>query len=822
MIRRFFNIIFVALALFFLDGCTLMMEDLTQEEERVDLEEVGFEEPYTEETEYGNITFQYGDSTRVMRKRAMDYLVAVEGDSVLYFSDNIPKDLLVPVGQYVSMGCNELLRHGLCSKVIELTQANGMYRMVTTRVSQAKVYKQFDVDININYDQQMSFDPEEYLEEQDATLMENDTVTVFTDWAFFGKEVVDRKETQIRKRIQAKRALTRADDDDDDEQGETGNSSYSPKDEDTDVLKSKERSVRLFTLNAKKLGKFPYPFPNLIDKGLQISFVCHYHEQTTLRHIQKISDGQDYVKDIYDETATLKTKAKIGWSKKMADPSEKLQKVWNKAFDGFNKSDFAKKHDISSKNFMIHIPIPVTAGAVEIFLRIAPKVNVEFGLMGEFEETDVLGGIHKEVEYINGKQGTNSFVYDPKKFSTHIDKFDLYGFLKFNAGIEILAGAAVAKGAFGLGAGIELGFNATFQATALTIGTGGNPKGTYLSEEIYLKPKIKAFAQSPAGKEWGSIEWKFPFCKEKYTPWGPHTQYFYPSIGKADGEFKIKSDNGRTVADISANFKFSDLNLYGLLGDIYDPGATVQRVTNNGSKETVKDIYTEIFDKKISTDVTYSLSYTDDDYVTGCYYKVMPVLCDKLVGESNHIDYSENRITCTQTSQSTLTYLDLFQQGYAIKEDNGEDFEDWSFVVQSHISNLSKMSEWKEWGVKLSLDEWNEKKAKWEPSLDENNKDFKNKKFPIKKNITKNTVSVKFSIYGYSGTQYRVTAHLYYIDKGGHETTFTHPNRFTDEEEDDFFGDPLAKGMLILTPDMDQWGNGAIGSKDQVINMGDI
>ena len=43
-----------------------------------------------------------------------------------------------------------------------------------------------------------------------------------------------------------------------------------------------------------------------------------------------------------------------------------------------------------------------------------------------------------------------------------------------------------------------------------------------------------------------------------------------------------------------------------------------------------------------------------------------------------------------------------------------------------------------------------------------------------------------------------------------------------DEEEDDFFGDPLAKGMLILTPDMDQWGNGAIGSKDQVINMGDI
>ena len=409
-----------------------MMEDLTKEEEKVDLEEVGFEEPYTEETEYGNVTFQYGDSTQVMRKKAMDYLVTVEDDSILYFSDNIPRDLLVPVGQYVSMGCNELLRHGLCSKVIELTKENGMYRMVTTRVSQAKVFKQFDVDINLDYDQQMAFDPEEYLEEQDATLMENDTVTVFTDWAFFGKEVVERKEAQIRKRIQAKRALTRAENDDD-EQGETGNSSYSPKDEDTDVLKSKEKSVRIFTLNAKKVDKFPAPFPNLIDKGIQVSIVCHYHEQTTLRHIQKISDGQDYVKDIYDETATLKTKAKIGWSKKMADPNEKLKNVWNKAFEGFNNKDFNKKHDISSKNFMIHIPIPITAGAVEVFLRFAPKVNVEFGILGEFEETDILGGVHKEVEYINGKQGTNIFTYDEKSFSTHIDKFDLYGFLKFNA-----------------------------------------------------------------------------------------------------------------------------------------------------------------------------------------------------------------------------------------------------------------------------------------------------------------------------------------------------------------------------------------------------
>ena len=50
-----------------LGSCTLMLEDIeTEEEEKVNLEEVGFDEPYTQKTEFGDVTFQYGDSTRVL------------------------------------------------------------------------------------------------------------------------------------------------------------------------------------------------------------------------------------------------------------------------------------------------------------------------------------------------------------------------------------------------------------------------------------------------------------------------------------------------------------------------------------------------------------------------------------------------------------------------------------------------------------------------------------------------------------------------------------------------------------------------------------
>ena len=185
-----------------------MMENVdTEEAEQVNLEEVGFDEPYTQKTEYGDVTFQYGDSTRVLHQEAMNFLVKVEGDSILYFTDNIPRELLVPEGQYISMGCNEHLRRGLCSQVISLTRENGMYRMVTSRRPNSAVFKQLDVDINFNYVQGVDFDAQEYLEEQGMINENGDTDSIFTDWSMMGQDIVERKEAEIRRRIQARKML---------------------------------------------------------------------------------------------------------------------------------------------------------------------------------------------------------------------------------------------------------------------------------------------------------------------------------------------------------------------------------------------------------------------------------------------------------------------------------------------------------------------------------------------------------------------------------------------------------------------------------------
>ncbi len=828
MMKRFFNIIFVALASFSFGGCTLMMDDLEKEEENVDLETVGFDKPYTEKTEFGDVTFQYGDSTQVLRKKALDYLVEVDHDTILYFSDNIPKDLLVPVGKYVSMGCNEKLRHGLCSKVISLTKENGMFRMETTRVCQTKVYKQFDVDISLDYDQQMAFDPEEYLEEQDATYMENDTVTVFTDWAFFGKDVVERKEAEIRKRIQAKRALTRADNNDDevdDEVGEYGNSQYSPTDEDTDILKAKDKATRIWTLNTKKISKWGGPFAKLPENGLQLSCAIYYHEKTTLRHIQKVSNNQDYVKDVFDATPYLEFKLKAGWKKQSNTDDLLNEKLFNKIYEGLKNSDFANRHDISAQAFMIHIPIPLTAGAVELFLRFHPKAGVELGILGNVEFTKGLGLVHKEVEYINGKSGKNVFTEDESQNSDFkIKKFDIYGTLVADANVEILAGAAVAGGLFGLGIGFDVGANFTFKKDVNSLNSiilaamkGIDPYSVFGRFEIYFKPKIKAFSQSPAGKEWMGIEFDIPGVKEKYSIMGPYTWYYYPEIGEPDGYFTIGTTDGRTVANITATYKFPSLNIGGYLGKMsYDPAAVVYRVSGKEEKQLQMVTLKEI----INTKDKYLFTYTDEFYKEGDYYKVMPVLYDVIPGAPN-VSYYNNMIKCMKEAPE-LQYLDLFQNNYELRDKkNGGEEELFSFVVKAYIAKLSKMNNWKEWGVKITLFEWNEKELNYVIAKDIHRNKIEDRKFPIKDKITKNSVAAKFSLRADAGRGFRVKAYLYYIDKDHEiERELHHPYYETDEEEDDPMGRLIAKGMINMSGENMEWmdSNSSVG-ESQLIEM---
>ncbi len=126
------------LAIFFLlNGCTLSMEDwVLPEEER------GKDEPYTVESEYGTITYQFNDNVLYVTDRVQeDYIVRVEHDSILYFNGNIPDKWRPYVGMKLATGCSHLLPYGLNHRVVSVEDVGGILKVVATKVSTDEVYK---------------------------------------------------------------------------------------------------------------------------------------------------------------------------------------------------------------------------------------------------------------------------------------------------------------------------------------------------------------------------------------------------------------------------------------------------------------------------------------------------------------------------------------------------------------------------------------------------------------------------------------------------------------------------------------------------------
>ena len=87
-----------------LASCTLSMEEWAIPEEQR-----GQGEIYTEENDYGSISYQFADSVLYVTENIQEqYLVRVEEDSILYFSDQIPEEWRPYVGQKMAAGISHL------------------------------------------------------------------------------------------------------------------------------------------------------------------------------------------------------------------------------------------------------------------------------------------------------------------------------------------------------------------------------------------------------------------------------------------------------------------------------------------------------------------------------------------------------------------------------------------------------------------------------------------------------------------------------------------------------------------------------------------
>lgn len=188
MKKSFLSLLLITFVQLFM-GCTLYMDEIPEERR-------GIDEPYTMSDSIINLTYQYNEGVRPVTSKMKEYFVALEADSIIYFTDNMPSEMLPEPGEYVAAGCSRQFPKGLNDRVLSVDRTNGMYKIVVTKASMDEVYKELEYELTLPYtvpDVTYMVDPE----------AEDDSTFTYTDWS-----MVDRANGVSEEEIQ--RNYTRA------------------------------------------------------------------------------------------------------------------------------------------------------------------------------------------------------------------------------------------------------------------------------------------------------------------------------------------------------------------------------------------------------------------------------------------------------------------------------------------------------------------------------------------------------------------------------------------------------------------------------------
>ena len=128
-----------------LSSCELSMEEYVVSEE-----DKGKEEPCTEVSEYGEVTYQYHDDVTALNGEPQDY-IAMMNDSVIWFMDNLPDKWVPKEGHYIAANCSKTIPLGICSKVRSVTRDAGMIRVEHEPTDEENVFKKLKIRLDFNY-----------------------------------------------------------------------------------------------------------------------------------------------------------------------------------------------------------------------------------------------------------------------------------------------------------------------------------------------------------------------------------------------------------------------------------------------------------------------------------------------------------------------------------------------------------------------------------------------------------------------------------------------------------------------------------------------
>lgn len=147
------NILAIIGILIFASGCTLMLDEPPADGNDDTPNGDGFTAPRTEQTELGDVTYQFQDGVRLINEKYVPYIISCRNDSTLghteiLFTKNIPSDLLPQRGDYIATTMSQLFQQTLCDEVDNIEETGGGYLLISHPVPLIKVFKELDFSID--------------------------------------------------------------------------------------------------------------------------------------------------------------------------------------------------------------------------------------------------------------------------------------------------------------------------------------------------------------------------------------------------------------------------------------------------------------------------------------------------------------------------------------------------------------------------------------------------------------------------------------------------------------------------------------------------
>ena len=186
--KKLYNILSLLLIAFAVGSCTLTMEEFEDPATGSDIPEElrGVDEPYTYNIP-GVITatYKYNPGVKPVTTKSKSYLAYVENDTILYFYDNMPKELVPVAGEYLATGCSPELPNGLNNLVLEVTRAGGLYRVFTSRATVDEVYEELNYVLDYTYNPPIAETLEADTITTDSMEYASDEIKMIDDWSLY-------------------------------------------------------------------------------------------------------------------------------------------------------------------------------------------------------------------------------------------------------------------------------------------------------------------------------------------------------------------------------------------------------------------------------------------------------------------------------------------------------------------------------------------------------------------------------------------------------------------------------------------------------------